>query len=115
MWSVVEALREHGVVYICFIYTLVPRLGERGVGWFAKEMHGTGTEPPQAFIRDCVKYASRALVVGKVLPALVGILKSSGMARGAVGGANVGSSQGMDERDVGKNVARPGAQVAGLQ
>jgi hypothetical protein len=53
-------------------------------------------------------------VVGKTIPALVGIPKSSGMARGAGGGTNVGSSQGMDERDldVGENVARPGAQVA---
>jgi hypothetical protein len=55
---------------------------------------------------------SRAVVVGKVVPELVGIPKSSGVARGAGGGMNVGRSQGMDERDVGKNVARPGAQVA---
>jgi hypothetical protein len=34
------------------------------------------------------------------------------MARGAGGGTYVGSSQGMDERDVGENVARPGVQVA---
>jgi hypothetical protein len=40
------------------------------------------------------------------------IPKSSDMARGAGGGTNVGSSQGMDERDVGGNVARRGAQVA---
>jgi hypothetical protein len=51
-------------------------------------------------------------VVGKTFPALVGIPKSSGMAGGVGGRTNVGSSQGMDERDVGKNVARPGAQVA---
>jgi hypothetical protein len=55
---------------------------------------------------------SREVVVGKVVPVLVGIPKSSGMARGAGGGANVRGSQGMDERDVGENVARPGAQVA---
>jgi hypothetical protein len=84
-------------------------LSETGVGGFPKELHGTGTEPPQAFKRDRAICASRALVVGKVFPALVGILKSSGMARGAVGGANVGSSQGIDEREVGENVARPGA------
>jgi hypothetical protein len=34
------------------------------------------------------------------------------MARGAGGGTNVGSSEGMDERDVCENVARPRAQVA---
>jgi hypothetical protein len=34
------------------------------------------------------------------------------MAGGAGCGTNVGSSQGMDERDVGENVARPRAQVA---
>jgi hypothetical protein len=34
------------------------------------------------------------------------------MARGAGAGTNVGSNQGMDGRDVGENVARPGAQVA---
>jgi hypothetical protein len=27
--------------------TLVPRLGESGVGGFAEELHGPGTEPPQ--------------------------------------------------------------------
>jgi hypothetical protein len=43
---------------------------------------------------------------------LVSVPMSSGMARGASGGTNVGSSQGMDEGDVGKNVAWPGAQVA---
>jgi hypothetical protein len=34
------------------------------------------------------------------------------MARGVGSGPGVGSRQGMDERDVGENMARPGAQVA---
>jgi hypothetical protein len=51
-------------------------------------------------------------VLGKVFPALVGIPKSSGMARAAGGGSNIGSCQGVDERDISENVARPGAQVA---
>jgi hypothetical protein len=55
---------------------------------------------------------SWAVVVRKVVAALVGIPKSSGMAGGAGCGTNVGSSQVMDERDVGENVARPQAQVA---
>jgi hypothetical protein len=29
--------------------TLVPRLGESGVGGFAEELHGSGTEPPEGF------------------------------------------------------------------
>jgi hypothetical protein len=37
-----------------------------------------------------------AVVVDKVIPALVSIPKSSGMARSAGGGTNVRSSQGMD-------------------
>jgi hypothetical protein len=53
-----------------------------------------------------------AVVVSRVVLALVGIPNSSGMARGPGDGTIVGSSQGMDERDVGENVARPGAQVA---
>jgi hypothetical protein len=63
-------------------------------------------------IQDRAERISRAVVVGKVDPELVGIPKSSGMARGACGGTNVLSSQEMDERDVGEKVARPGAQVA---
>jgi hypothetical protein len=55
---------------------------------------------------------TRAVMVGKVFPALVSIRKSSGMARGAGGGMNTGSFQGNDERDVGENVPRLGAQVA---
>jgi hypothetical protein len=51
-------------------------------------------------------------VVGKVVPMLVGIPKSSGMARGAGDTASIGSSQGMDQRKVGENEARPGMQVA---
>jgi hypothetical protein len=72
------------------------------VGVSAKELHGTGTEPPQGFKRDCVECISRAAVRGKVVAALVSILKSSGMTRGAGGQRNIGSSQGMDERDVGQ-------------
>jgi hypothetical protein len=92
--------------------TLVPRLGETGVGGFAEELHGTGTEPPQRFKRDRAERISRAVVVGEVVPALVVIPKSSGMARGASSKTNVGSSQGIDERGVRENVARPGAQIA---
>jgi hypothetical protein len=62
------------------------------VGGFAEEMHGTGTQPPQDFERDRAERISRAVMVGKVVPALVGIPKSSGKARGAGGGTNVGSS-----------------------
>jgi hypothetical protein len=51
-------------------------------------------------------------VVGKVVPALVGIPKSSGMARGTGGGTNVGSRQGMNEQDISENVSRPRARVA---
>jgi hypothetical protein len=51
-------------------------------------------------------------MVGKVVPALVSIPKSSGMARGTGGGTNVGSSRGMDEQDVCEKVAQPRAQVA---
>jgi hypothetical protein len=92
--------------------TLVPRLGESSIGGFAEELHGPRTTPPQGFKRDRAECISRAVVVGEVVPALVGITKSSGMARGAGGRQEVGSSQGMDERHVGENVARPGAQVA---
>jgi hypothetical protein len=63
--------------------TLVPWLGEIGVGGFAEELHGTENETPQGFKRDCVECISRAVVVGKVVPALVGTLNSSGMDRGA--------------------------------
>jgi hypothetical protein len=90
----------------------MPRLGESGMLGFAEELHGPETEPPQGFKRDSANCISRADVVGKVVPAPVVVTKSSGVARGASGGTNVGSSQGMDERDVGKNVAGPGAQVA---
>jgi hypothetical protein len=58
------------------------------------------------------KCISRAVVVGKIVPVLGGFSKRSGMARGACGAQNIGSSEGMDERGVGENVARPGAQVA---
>jgi hypothetical protein len=92
--------------------TLVRRLGESVVGGFAEKLHGPGTERPQGFKRHRAECISRAVVVGKVVPALVGIPKSSGMANRAGGGTNVGSNQGMDERDVGMNVARPEAQVA---
>jgi hypothetical protein len=92
--------------------TLVPRLGECGVGGFAEKLHGPRTKPPQGFKRDRAECISRAVVVGEVVPALVGITKSSGMASGAGAGPDAGSSQGMDERDVGENVARPGVQVA---
>jgi hypothetical protein len=74
-------------------------------------MHGPRTEPPQGFKRDRAECISRAVVVGKVIPALVGFQKSSGMAKDVGGGTNIGSSQGMDERDVGENVVRLGAQV----
>jgi hypothetical protein len=91
--------------------TLVLRLGESGVGGFAEELHGPRTEPPEGLKRDRAECISGAVVVSKVVPALVGIPKSSGMARDAGGGTNVASSQGMDERDVGENLAGPGAQV----
>jgi hypothetical protein len=92
--------------------TLVLRLGKSGVGGFAEELHRPRTEPPQGFQRERAECMYGAVVVGKEVSALVGIPKSSGMARGAGAGTNVGSSQGMDERDVGENVARPWAQVA---
>jgi hypothetical protein len=92
--------------------SLVPRLWESGVGGFAEELHGPGTKPPQGFERDHAECISRAVVLGKVVPSLVGIPKSSDMAMGAGSGTNVGRSQGMDERDVCENVARPGVQVA---
>jgi hypothetical protein len=60
-------------------------VGESGVGGFAEELHGTGTEPPQGFKRNCTECLSRAVLVGKVVPVLVGIPKSSGVARGAGG------------------------------
>jgi hypothetical protein len=69
--------------------TLVPRLGESGMGGCAEELHDPGTEPPLGFKRDRAKCISRAVVVGKVVPALVCVPKSSGMARGAGGGTNV--------------------------
>jgi hypothetical protein len=73
--------------------TLVPRLGESGVGGFAKELHGPETDSPQGFKGDCAECISRAFVVGKVVVALVSIPKSSGMVRGAGGGTDVGSMQ----------------------
>jgi hypothetical protein len=104
---------EQLAVHICEADgSLVPRLGGSGVGGFAEELRGPGTEPPQGFKKDCAECIHRAVVVEKVVPALVCIPKSSGMARGAGGGTNVGSSQGMDEGDVSKNMAGPGAQVA---
>jgi hypothetical protein len=92
--------------------TLVPRLEKSGVDGFKEELHGPGTESPQGFKRDRAECMFRAGVVGKVVLALVSIPKSSDMAWGPGGGTSVGSSQGMDERDVGENVARPGAQIA---
>jgi hypothetical protein len=62
--------------------TLVLRFGESGVGGFAEELHGSGTESPQGFERDRAECISWAAVVHKVLAALVGIPKSSGMAGG---------------------------------
>jgi hypothetical protein len=53
--------------------TLVPRLGESGVGGFAEELHGPGAEPPQGFERDRAKCISWVVVVGKVVLALVSI------------------------------------------
>jgi hypothetical protein len=77
-------------------------------------LHGTGTEPPQGFKRDWAKCLSisQAVVVGQVVPALVGIPKSSNMARYAGSRKTVGRSQGMDERDFGENVAMPWGQDA---
>jgi hypothetical protein len=68
----------------------VPRLGVSGVGGFAQELHGPGTEPPQGFKRDRAECISRAVEFGKVVPALVSIPESSGMAGGACCGTNVG-------------------------
>jgi hypothetical protein len=58
---------------------LVPRLGKDG--GCAKELHGTGTEPPQGFKRDCAECISRAFTVGKVVLALVGLPKARGEAQ----------------------------------
>jgi hypothetical protein len=92
--------------------SLVSWLRVSSASGFAKESHGTGTEPPQGFKTDCAKRKSRTAVVGEVVSELVAIPKSSGMARGAGGGINAGSWQEMDEREVRKSVAWPGAQVA---
>jgi hypothetical protein len=45
----------------------MPWLGEGGVGGFAEELHGTGTEPPQGFHRDRATFThlSRRVMVGK--------------------------------------------------
>jgi hypothetical protein len=63
--------------------TLVPRWGrawfpiwfsllvQSSMGGFTNELHSTGTEPPQAFERDRAEGISRAVVVGKVVPARV--------------------------------------------
>jgi hypothetical protein len=89
---------------------LVPRIGKSGVGGFAEALHGPGTESPEGLRRDQEKCISRAVVVGKVVTVLVTIPKSSDMGRGAGGRTNVGSSQGMDERDVSKNARVTGCR-----
>jgi hypothetical protein len=43
--------------------TMVPQLGKSGVGGFAEELHGPGTEPPQSFKRDRAECVSRTVVV----------------------------------------------------
>jgi hypothetical protein len=60
--------------------SLAPLLGENGEGGFAEKLHGPGTEPPQGFKRDHAECIHRAVVVGKKVPARVGIPKSSAMA-----------------------------------
>jgi hypothetical protein len=82
------------------------------VGGFNEELHGPGTAPPQGFKNDSSLCIPRSVKISKVFPALACIPKSSGMARGAGGGTNIGtnigSCQGIDERGVGENVTRPG-------
>jgi hypothetical protein len=60
------------------------------VGGFAKELHGTGTEALQGFKKDFTERISRAVLVDKVVPALVRKPKSRGVARGVGVGTNVG-------------------------
>jgi hypothetical protein len=69
--------------------TLVPGLGKGSVGGFAEKLHSTGTEPLQGFERNRAERVSGAVMVGKVVPKLVSVLKSSCMAKGVGGGMNV--------------------------
>jgi hypothetical protein len=62
--------------------TLVPWLGESGVGGFAEESHGTGIELPKGVKGDRTERIFRAGMVIKVVPTLVYVPKSSDMARG---------------------------------
>jgi hypothetical protein len=79
--------------------TLVPGSGKGGVGGSAWELLRSGAKAPQYFKRDCAKRISRACMVGVVVPTLVSVPQSSRVARGARGGAEVRSSEGMDEND----------------
>jgi hypothetical protein len=72
--------------------TLVPCLGDCGVGGFGEELHGTGTEPPQGFKRDRAVRISRTGMAGKLILAHVCAPKSSCMTRGAGGEMKVISS-----------------------
>jgi hypothetical protein len=79
--------------------TLVPWLGKSGVGGFAEESHGTVIELPKGFKRDRTERIFRADMVDRVVPTLVYVPKSSDMARGAGGGMNARSCQGMVDRE----------------
>jgi hypothetical protein len=91
--------------------TMVPRLGESGVGCFAEESHCAGTKPPQGFKTIHVECISRAVLVGKVIPSLVGIPNSSGMARGVGSGMNTGSSQGWVNQASARTWPGPGRRL----
>jgi hypothetical protein len=88
------------------------RLREGRVGGVAEKLHGTGTQPPLGIKRDRTECISRAIMVGRIIPALVCASTSTYMARGAGSRMHAQSSQGMDERDICEIVARPGLQVA---
>jgi hypothetical protein len=95
-----ERVKMHGVL-ICSPKgggTLVPWLRNTGMGGFAEELHFTGPEPPEGFKGDCAERIWGALVVGKVVLALVCVPKSNCMARGALSGMDARSSLEMDEQ-----------------
>jgi hypothetical protein len=71
---------------------LVPWPGKRRMGGFAEKLHreaGIGTESPQGLKIDREECISWAVMVGKLVPALVSIPTRSGMAMCVGGGMNV--------------------------
>ena len=90
----------------------MPGVGEGGVGGLRKELHGARTEPPKGFEGQQAESVARAVVVCVVLPAFVDVPASCGVAGVAGGLTDIRSGQGVNKRDIGKDVARAGVQDA---